>query len=264
MKKQRLDVLLVEKGLAESRSQAQRLIIAGEVLVNGRMVIKPSETFIGEEVFQLKAQPPFVSRGGEKLEAALQAFDLSALQGIIAADIGASTGGFTDCLLQHGVKKVYAMDVGYGQLHWKLRNDERVVVMERTNIRDLAGLPEKMELVVVDVSFISLRAVFPNLLTLMKADGLGLVVLIKPQFEAGREEAARGKGVIRDQTVHRSVVDAVAEVAHDHGLFLHGLIGSPIKGPKGNIEFLAHFKLQPGVSSSASLIKQLFDTINQS
>lgn len=263
MKKQRLDLLLVEKGLAESRNQAQRLIMAGEVLVNGRMVIKPSEAFTGEENFQLKAPPPFISRGGEKLEAALQAFGLTGLQRIVAADIGASTGGFTDCLLQHGAKKVYAVDVGYGQLHWKLRNDERVVVMERINIRDLKDLPEKMELVVVDVSFISLRAIFPNLLALMKADGLGLVTLIKPQFEAGREEAARGKGVIRDQAVHRSVVAAVVEDARNHALFLHGLIESPIKGPKGNVEFLAHFKLQPGSASPASLMEQLFDTINE-
>jgi 23S rRNA (cytidine1920-2'-O)/16S rRNA (cytidine1409-2'-O)-methyltransferase len=263
MKKQRLDLLLVEKGLSESRNQAQRLIMAGEVLVDGRMVIKPSETCTGEENFQLKEQPPFIYRGGEKLAAALQAFELTALKGITAADIGASAGGFTDCLLQHGAKKVYAVDVGYGQLHWKLRNDERVVVMEKTNIRDLKDLPEKMELVVVDVSFISLRAIFPHLLMLMKTDGLGLITLIKPQFEAGREEAARGKGVIRDHAVHRSVLTSVIEAAQGHGLFLHGLIESPIKGPKGNIEFLAYFKLQPALSSPDSSIKRLFDTINE-
>ncbi|HAF62728.1 MAG TPA: TlyA family rRNA (cytidine-2'-O)-methyltransferase [Anaerolineaceae bacterium] len=261
MKKKRLDVLMVEKNLAESRSLAQRLIIAGEVWGNGSIAIKPSETYVDEIEISLKQTPPFVSRGGEKLEAALQAFKLIELEEKICVDVGASTGGFTDCLLQHGAAKVYALDVGYGQLHWKLRNDARVVVMEKTNIRDVESLPEKADVVVVDVSFISLKMIFPILKRLVKDESSDLVTLIKPQFEAGREEAARGKGVIRDTKVHKKVVASVLEAAQQVGLYTHGLILSPIKGPKGNIEFLAHLRCQPVEVLPGVFVEKLFNTI---
>jgi len=262
MQKKRLDVLIVEKGLAESRNQAQRLIMAGEVLVNGSMTLKPSETYLDEVEISLKESPAFLSRGGEKLEAALQAFHLTCLDGKVCADIGASTGGFTDCLLQHGASKVYAVDVGYGQLHWKLRNDPRVVVMEKTNVRNVQKFPEEAELVVVDVSFISLRVIFPVLKNLMKMENGDLITLIKPQFEAGRQEAAKGRGVIKDHEIHRTVLENVIQAAQEQGLYLHGLIRSPIKGPKGNIEFLAHFRMEPAKDEFETSIWRIMDTID--
>lgn len=263
MQKKRLDVLMVEKGLVESRNQAQRLIMAGEVLVNGELPSRPSEVFSDDVAITLKENPPFLSRGGEKLEGALQAFHLTNLEGKICADIGASTGGFTDCLLQHGAQKVYAVDVGYGQLHWKLRNDARVVVMEKTNARNLQKLPEAMDMVVVDVSFISLRTLFPVLKNLLKKNEAEMITLIKPQFEAGRQEAARGRGVIRDHTIHRRVLESVLGDAQEQGLYLHGLIQSPIKGPKGNIEFLAHFRQVPAAGNPETLIGQVMESMGQ-
>lgn len=263
MPKKRLDILLVEKSLAESRNQAQRMIMAGEVQVNGNTAIKPSEPVAEDAEISLKERPPFISRGGEKLEAALQAFHLTELNGSICADIGASTGGFTDCLLQHGAAKVYAIDVGYGQLHWKLRNDPRVVVMERTNARELKSLPEEVDMIVVDVSFISLHTIFPNIKNLMKREDVDLVTLIKPQFEAGKKEAARGRGVIHDHAVHRQVLEHTVQSAQDQGLFLHGLIPSPIKGPKGNIEFLAHFLLKPAEENAEASIQRVMDIIKE-
>ncbi len=263
MLKKRLDILIVEKGLAESRNQAQRMIMAGEVQVNGSTALKPSENVMENAEINLKEQPPFISRGGEKLEAALQAFQLVNLNSRICADIGASTGGFTDCLLQHGAARVYAIDVGYGQLHWKLRNDPRVVVMEKINVRDLHSLPEEMDMIVADVSFISLRTIFPNLKGLMKRDDVDLITLIKPQFEAGKKEAARGRGVIHDPAVHRQVLEDVLCSAQDQGLYLHGLIPSPIKGPKGNIEFLAHFLLKPTKEDVLKSIQHVMQTINE-
>ncbi len=261
MPKKRLDVAIVEKGLAESRNQAQRMIMAGEVQINGNTALKPSESVADDAEITLKEQPPFISRGGEKLEGALQAFHLTDLNGKICADIGASTGGFTDCLLQHGADKVYAVDVGHGQLHWKLRNDPRVVVMEKTNVRNLQSLPEKVDMVVVDVSFISLRTIFPNLKNLMKEDAVDLITLIKPQFEAGKKEAARGRGVIHDPDVHRKVLENVLQAAQEQGLYLHGLIRSPIKGPKGNIEFLAHFKQKSAEKDLAESIRHAMDMV---
>jgi len=263
MTKKRLDILLVEKGLAESRNQAQRMIMAGEVQVNGNTAFKPSEPVVDEAEISLKERPPFISRGGEKLEAALQAFHLTDLNGRICADIGASTGGFTDCLLQHRAAKVYAIDVGYGQLHWKLRNDPRVVVMEKTNARELQSLPEEVDMIVVDVSFISLHTIFPNIKNLMKRDAVNLVTLIKPQFEAGKKEAARGRGVIHDHAVHRQVLEHIVQSAQDQGLFLYGLIPSPIKGPKGNIEFLAHFLLKPAEENPEASIQRVMDIIKE-
>ena len=260
MKKKRLDLLMVEKGIAESRNQAQRLIMAGEVLVNNNLAMKASETYVDEVEIQLKGMPPFLSRGGEKLERALQHFELENLEGAVCADVGASTGGFTDCLLQHGAARVYAMDVGYGQLHWKLRNDPRVIVMEKTNIRDVTELPEQMDIVVVDVSFISLRAIMPVLINLMKSPSAALITLIKPQFEAGRKEAAKGKGVITDRAIHQRVIEDVIDTARVNRLYLHGLTQSPLKGPKGNIEFLAFFKLYSLPNQPEDLIYKMLET----
>jgi 23S rRNA (cytidine1920-2'-O)/16S rRNA (cytidine1409-2'-O)-methyltransferase len=182
--------------------------------------------------------PKYVSRGGEKLEAALEVFNLVDLSGFVCADLGASTGGFTDCLLQHGAVRVYAVDVGQGILHWKLRNDPRVVVMEKTNARNLNGFPEKMDLISVDVSFISIKTILPVMNTLLKNGSGKVFVLVKPQFEAGREAAARGKGGIRDEEIHRQVLASVIDSARGTGFSIQGLIPSPLLGPKGNREFL--------------------------
>lgn len=243
MERIRLDVLLEEQGLCESRSQAQRLIMAGQVRVAGQVVLKSATKFPRGSELSIDQPPPFVSRGGEKLLGALQAFDRLDVSGRICADIGASTGGFTDCLLQHGAAKVYAVDVGYGVMHWKLRNDPRVVVMERTNARYVMGFPEPISLVTIDASFISLRIFLP----VFKAwfgEGPGEVIaLIKPQFEAGRKETARGDGVIRDTTVHRQVLSEILGAAEEKGYGITGLVRSPLLGPKGNTEFLVHLVL---------------------
>ena len=240
MKKARLDRLLVARGLVESRSVAQRLIRAGEVLVEGQLVDKPGTQVPVEAAIRLKARPRFVSRGGEKLAAALERFDVP-VEGRVAADIGASTGGFTDCLLQHGAAKVYAIDVGYGQLAWKLRRDPRVVVMERTNARYLRALPEKVGLIVSDLSFISLRLVYATAIGWLEEGG-DVVSLIKPQFEAGRREVGKG-GVVRDPRVHRRVLEEVAAAMAKLGLGLRGLMASPLLGPAGNVEFLGWWRL---------------------
>jgi 23S rRNA (cytidine1920-2'-O)/16S rRNA (cytidine1409-2'-O)-methyltransferase len=238
MAKVRIDLLLVERGLAESRALAQRLVMAGQVRVDGQVVQKPSQGVPPGSLVEVDQGPPFVSRGGEKLQAALATFPIL-VQGQVCADIGASTGGFTDCLLQNGAAKVYAIDVGRGILHWKLRQEPRVVVMERTNARYLERLPEPVSLVTIDASFISLKVLLP----VVKAwfgDGLGHVVaLIKPQFEAGRSLVARGDGVIRDPAVHRSVLQDILGFAVSEGYSLRGLLRSPLLGPKGNAEFLA-------------------------
>ncbi len=239
MSKERLDVLVSNRGLAESRALAQRLIMAGEVRVNGQVVDKPSAKVDEEAEISLERGPRFVSRGGEKLEGALVAFGLERLDGSVCADIGASTGGFTDCLLQHGAAKVYAIDVGYGVLHWKLRQDARVASMERTNARYVPALPEPVSLVTVDASFISLNILLPVFKGWFGAQGGQAVVLIKPQFEAGREQAAQHAGVIRDPAVHRQVIEEVLEDAQREGFGVLGLIRSPLVGPKGNAEFLA-------------------------
>ena len=248
--KKRLDVLLVEQYLAESRSQAQRLIRAGLVRVAGQVSDKPGVKVATNVEITLQARPRFVSRGGEKLEAALVRFGLD-VAGVVAADVGASTGGFTDCLLQHGACRVYAIDVGYGQLDWRLRNDPRVVVMERTNARYLESLPELVSLVTADVSFISLRLILPVAVRWLippspplVGGGRGVVVaLIKPQFEAGRREVGKG-GVVRDPEVHRRVLERVLGIAAELGLGLRGLMPSPLRGPAGNVEFLGWW--EPG------------------
>ncbi len=251
-RKPRLDVLLVDLGLAESRTQAQRLIMAGQVRVDGQVALKPSQPVAPDAQVEVTSPPRFVSRGGEKLAAALEAFPIE-VAGRVCADVGASTGGFTDCLLQHGAARVYALDVGKGQLHWKLRNDPRVVVLEGTNARYVERLPEPVSLVTMDVSFISVRVLLPVVRGWFGPEGGEAVVLIKPQFEAGREEAARGQGVIRDPAVHRRVLHEVLTFAQGQGYGAKGLIRSPIRGPKGNVEFLAWLAVAHPPASEAQL-----------
>ncbi|MGC9469542.1 MAG: TlyA family RNA methyltransferase [Anaerolineae bacterium] len=240
MSKERIDRLVVDRGLARSRSVAQRLIYAGEVLVDGQLVDKPGTQVLEDAKIELKAKPRFVSRGGEKLDAALERFAVD-VEGKTVADIGASTGGFTDCLLQRGARKVYAIDVGYGQLAWSLRQDDRVVVMERVNARYLTSLPEQVALIVSDVSFISLRLIYAAAVKWLVPSG-DVVSLIKPQFEAGPQNVGKG-GVVRDPDVHREVLEAVVETMEGFGLGLQGLMASPLLGPAGNVEFLGWWRL---------------------
>ena len=237
-KKERIDVLLVEKGLVPSREKAKSCIMAGLVFVQGEKVDKPGTLVNPAAEIRLREDAlPYVSRGGFKLEKALREFSIS-LAGKIMVDIGASTGGFTDCALQQGAARSYAVDVGYGQLAWSLRQDPRVVCLERTNIRYVTKeqVPEKVDFISIDVSFISLEKVLPVADRLLKAGGC-MVALIKPQFEAGREKVGR-KGVVRDPLVHREVILGVLQAALRLGLCPQGLTYSPIKGPEGNIEYL--------------------------
>jgi 23S rRNA (cytidine1920-2'-O)/16S rRNA (cytidine1409-2'-O)-methyltransferase len=231
----RLDQLLVERGLVESRERGQRLIMAGEVLINDQIADKPGMLVAPESVVRIKAPLPFVSRGGLKLAAALDHFAIP-VGGAICADVGASTGGFTDCLLQHGASKVYAIDVGYGQLDWKIRSDSRVVVLDRTNARYLEMLPESIEVVTIDTAFISLRLILPAVIKWLKPDA-HIVALIKPQFEAGRDRVGKG-GVVRDPIVHAEILRSILNFAREIDLKPIDLIRSPIEGPAGNIEFL--------------------------
>lgn len=238
--KERLDTLLVQQGLAESRTKAQALIMAGEVFVAGQKCDKPGTAFSPETAIEVRAEVcPYVSRGGLKLAGALQRFGIC-VEGCVCSDSGASTGGFTDCLLQNGAAKVYAIDVGYGQLAWKIRNDPRVVCMERTNIRYVTPeqIGEPLDFSVIDVSFISLRLVLPAIIQLLKPTGQ-VVCLIKPQFEAGKEKVGK-HGVVRDPATHEEVLRGFAETVRELDLTLCGLTYSPVKGPEGNIEFLAH------------------------
>lgn len=238
MAKERLDILLVERGLAGSRERAKRMIMAGEVLVDGQKIDKAGTTVKPEaEIRLLGHDIPYVSRGGLKLEKAMKEFGVR-LQDKVAADIGASTGGFTDCMLQNGAKKVFAIDVGYGQLAWKLRTDERVINMERTNIRSVTpeALGEPIEFFSVDVSFISLHHIFPVAQAITTPDAMG-VCLVKPQFEAGREKVGKN-GVVRDPATHREVLHNAMGYAAANGFAVRGLDFSPVKGPEGNIEYL--------------------------
>jgi 23S rRNA (cytidine1920-2'-O)/16S rRNA (cytidine1409-2'-O)-methyltransferase len=248
MPKMRLDLLLVERGLADSRTQAQRLVMAGQVRVDGQIVDKPSASVRDGAELTVDTGPRYVSRGGEKLEAGLKAFDLD-VSGLVCADVGASTGGFTDCLLQHGAEKVYAIDVGRGVLDWKLRQHPKVVVMEGTNARYVNRLPEPVSLVTIDASFISLKILLPVAGKWFGPEGGRVLALIKPQFEAGRVEVARGKGVVKDEAVHREVLMDVLTAAQRGGYELVDLARSPITGPKGNEEFLA-LLFYPGERSS--------------
>ena len=247
--KERLDVLLVSLGLAESRAKAQATIMAGEVYVNGQKADKSGmEVDITSNIEVRGSACPYVSRGGLKLEKALKNFGVDPT-GYVCSDSGASTGGFTDCLLQQGASKVFAIDVGYGQLAWKIRNDPRVVVMERTNIRyvTLEDLGEPLDLSVIDVSFISLGLVLPVVKTLLKLTGQ-VLCLIKPQFETGKDKVGK-KGVVRDPAVHEEVLQNFISLAKSLDFTIRNLTFSPVKGPEGNIEFLAHLSMQPGEDS---------------
>lgn len=257
MKKERLDVLLVNRGMFESRAKAQAAVMAGQVLVNEQKIDKPGTPVAPEVTIRLLGNKlPYVSRGGLKLEKALQIFPIS-VEGKVVADIGASTGGFTDCALQNGATKVYAIDVGYGQLAWKLRNDERVVNMERTNVRYLEAdsLPEQVDAATIDVAFISLDKILPAVHKILKPEGF-VVALIKPQFEAGKENVGK-KGVVRDAAVHEQVINNVISFAKGEGFGIAGLDFSPIKGPEGNIEYLLHLTLGDDDVVSSEQVAQL-------
>ncbi|HSM58017.1 MAG TPA: TlyA family RNA methyltransferase [Candidatus Sulfomarinibacteraceae bacterium] len=239
--KERLDKLLVARGLAHTRSRAQALIMAGEVTVDGRRVDKAGAQIALDAVIEVAQPLPYVSRGGYKLAGALDAFEIG-VANRRCADVGACTGGFTDVLLQRGARLVYAIDVGYGQLAWKLRQDERVVVMERTNARHLESLPQTVDFVAIDVSFISLRLILPQVKRWLATDG-DVVALVKPQFEAGPDQVGKG-GIVRDSDVHRQVLEVIVGWAEAESLGPAGLIRSPIEGSAGNVEFLLW--LRPG------------------
>lgn len=235
-KRERIDVLLVNRDLVKSRELAKRLVMAGEVTVDGQLVDKPGTRVPIEAEITLKAVPRFVSRGGEKLAGALEAFPVET-DGLVCADVGASTGGFTDCLLQNGVSRIYAIDVGYGQLDYRLQKDDRVIVMDRTNARHVDRLAEPVSLVTVDASFISLRILLPVIRGWL-AQKATVIPLIKPQFEAGKKDVGKG-GVVRDIEVHRRVLREVLAAARAEGFVVRGVTRSPLKGPSGNVEFLA-------------------------
>ncbi len=254
--KERLDLLLVQLGLFDTRQKAQGAIMAGLVTVNGQRVDKPGARFRRDADVQVQGQEhPYASRGGLKLERAIRELGFNP-QGKVIIDIGASTGGFTDCALQHGAKRVYAVDVGHAQLAWKLRLDPRVVVMERTNARylKLSDFPEQADALTIDVSFISLATILPPVVQLLQPGG-EVVALIKPQFEAGREQVGK-RGVVRDRAVHKQVIERVCQEASHLGLGLLGLTFSPITGPEGNIEFLAWFKQGVGDSVTTESIEK--------
>ena len=264
MKKTRLDQLVFERGFAESRERAKTTVMSGLVFVNGQRADKPGMPVAPDAQIEVRGEAlPFVSRGGYKLDKALKVFPVDPA-GKVCIDCGASTGGFTDVLLQHGAAKVYAVDVGYGQLAWKLRVDERVVNLERTNLRYVTAeqIPEMLDLAVMDVSFISIRLILPAVKRLLK-EGADLICLIKPQFEAGREEVGK-KGVVRGEAVHREVVQGILDFAPSIGLSVRGLDFSPIKGPEGNIEYICHMINRAGEDADidvAALVKRSHETL---
>ena len=262
--KERLDVLMVQRGLSDSRSKAQAVIMSGLVYVDGQKADKPGMSYEAEAEIEVRGHGcPYVSRGGLKLEKALRDFGVHP-DGWVCSDSGASTGGFTDCLLQQGAAKVFAIDVGYGQLAWKLRQDPRVVCMERTNIRYVTpeDLGEPLDLSVVDVSFISLKLVLPVLQKLLKPTGQ-ILCLIKPQFEAGREKVGK-KGVVRDPATHLEVLEGFVSLAQSLQLSIRNLTYSPVRGPEGNIEFLGHLSMEPSganVPDLAALVTEAHETL---
>lgn len=237
--KQRLDEAVVSRGLVETRARAKAMILAGDILIDGIVAKSAGVPVRPEQSVALREKARYVSRGGEKLHHAIEAFDVP-VSGMVCADFGASTGGFSDCLLAFGAERVYAIDVGYGQIHQRIRDDDRVEVMERCNVRTLESLPESIDLVVIDVSFISLALVLPAAARISKPDGQ-CIPLIKPQFEAGKGQVGRG-GVVRDPAIHRSVLMGALGAALESGFAVDGLIQSPLTGPAGNIEFLAHLR----------------------
>ena len=264
--KKRVDVALVERGLAQSREKAQALVMSGVVYIGENKVTKASLTVEeGDELIVRQTGTGYVSRGALKLEKGLKVFSVDPT-GIVAMDLGASTGGFTDVLLQNGAAHVYAIDVGYGQLDWKIRNDERVVVMERTNIRNVTpeDLGEPLDLSVVDVSFIGLEIVLPAIKNLLKQESGQVLCLIKPQFEAGKDNVGK-KGVVRDPKIHQMVLDNFVALVHGLGFKILGLTFSPVKGPEGNIEFLGHLTLADveGIApDTADVVAQAHKTLD--
>ncbi|WP_443770532.1 TlyA family RNA methyltransferase [Anaerostipes sp.] len=262
--KKRLDILLVEKGLAASREKAKAIIMSGIVFVDGQREDKAGSTFDEKQEIIVKGKTlPYVSRGGLKLEKAMKNFGLS-LKGKVCMDVGASTGGFTDCMLQNGAIKVYSVDVGHGQLDWKLRNDERVVCMERTNMRYVTeeDIEEPAQFVSIDVSFISLTKILPAVYRIL-VDGGEVVALIKPQFEAGREKVGK-KGVVRDHKVHEEVILKICDFAASNGFKLLHLDYSPIKGPEGNIEYLLHMQKTQQMENDHDLEQEIPKVVNDS
>ena len=263
--KKRLDVLLVEQGYADSRTKAQAIIMSGQVYVDGQKADKPGTSYAESVAIEVRgAACPYVSRGGLKLEKALRDFGVNP-SGFVCSDSGASTGGFTDCLLQQGASKVFAIDVGYGQLDWKIRSDPRVVVMERTNVRYVTPeqLGEPLDLSVVDVSFISLRIVLPVIKTFLKPASGQVLCLIKPQFEAGKDKVGK-KGVVRDPQTHKEVLDDFIATVRSLDFKICGLTFSPVKGPEGNIEFLAYLSLadvEGIMPDTASIVAQAHETL---
>jgi 23S rRNA (cytidine1920-2'-O)/16S rRNA (cytidine1409-2'-O)-methyltransferase len=257
-RKQRLDLLLLERGLATSREQARARILAGDVAIEGQVMAKPGALVPDDAAVALRATARFVSRGGEKLAHALDRFRIDVADRV-ALDAGASTGGFTDCLLQRGARRVYAVDVGYGQLHWRLRQDPRVEVLERVNLRALDSLPEQPDLATLDLSFISLRLVLEPVRRLLRADA-DVVALVKPQFEAGRAQVARG-GVVRDPRVHEAVLASLLDWTAAHGFAVQDLTASPLRGPAGNVEFLGHLRtgVAPEPRTAESLVRAALD-----
>jgi 23S rRNA (cytidine1920-2'-O)/16S rRNA (cytidine1409-2'-O)-methyltransferase len=263
--KKRLDVLLTERGYADTRTKAQAIIMSGNVYVQGQKADKPGMSF--EESVDIEVRGavcPYVSRGGLKLEKALRDFGVKP-EGYVCSDSGASTGGFTDCLLQQGAKKVFAIDVGYGQLDWKIRSDPRVVVMERTNVRYVTPeqLGEPLDLSVIDVSFISLSIVLPVIKTFLKPESGQVLCLIKPQFEAGKDKVGK-KGVVREPETHKEVLDNFVALSDSLNFNILGLTFSPVKGPEGNIEFLGHLTLadQPGIRpDTADVVRQAHEKL---
>ncbi len=264
--KKRLDVALTEAGLTESRERAHALIMAGQVYLNGQKALKAGTPVKPADKIEVRGEKmPFVSRGGYKLQKALDTFPLT-LENKTCMDVGASTGGFTDCMLMRGAKKVYAIDVGYGQLAWKLRSDARVVNLERTNFRYVTAeqVPERIDFASVDVSFISLKLILPVLFSLLSDEGEA-VCLVKPQFEAGREKVGK-KGVVRDKAVHRDVIEACIGYAGENGFSVQGLTFSPVKGPEGNIEYLLYLtkRAQPDAAvNAAEIVEQSHVTLNE-
>lgn len=256
--KERIDVLIVNRGLLESREKARAVIMSGQVYIDEQKIDKPGTKVDIDSNIEIRETLRYVSRGGLKLEKALNVFNID-LKDKTCIDIGASTGGFTDCMLQNGAKKVTAVDVGYGQLAWSLRQDKRVVTMERTNIRYVKpeDIGELADFASIDVSFISLTKIFRAVKDLLKDDGQ-LLCLVKPQFEAGREKVGK-KGVVRDPQVHKEVLSNVLENADSNGFYLYGLDFSPIKGPEGNIEYLAHLKRESNVVDIDDLVNKIVD-----
>ena len=258
MARLRIDSILVENGLVETLDQARRLVMAGQVRAAGQVVLNPSDSFSDDVFIEIDWGPRYVSRGGEKLAAALEKFRVE-VGGLVCADVGASTGGFTDCLIQHGARKVYAIDVGQGVLHWKIRNNPKVVNMEGVNVRHMDQLPESVDLITIDVAFISAKRILPIVRSWFNDANGKLIVLIKPQFEASKAQSSRGRGVIKDPEIHKQVLYDVLQFATSEGFYVSGVMISPVKGPKGNQEFFAELTLSDQTDKNlVEIVEPLF------